>query len=616
MEDDAEYSLEDLIKAERYLNTLKFKNQLCEKCKELFSKCSDDPDYSITSHGLDSTLLNWARSCNEEDCLKLLIEKRANVNCRTEQKHVTPLMFVANKGNKENLQVLIKAGADVNRQTKQGTTALLFAVDKGYIGCVRVLIQSGANVNTRNDKGFTALIQAANNGDAKCLNLLIEARANVNARTNEAHKTALTVATENRHTECVNILLKVGAVVNFSTKDGKTPVMLASLCGHIECLQLLIEAEADVNRRTQNNNTALGYATEKGYGECVKLLIKAGADVDMEASDGYTPVHIAAIEGQDECIRLLIEAEADVNISTKDGHTSLMLSAGNGYSQCTKLLIEAGADVNKTDTKSGTALTYSATMARDSISETLIKAGAHVNVINYTGSTPLMLAARKMPENLSMQVLNCTRLFLRAGAHVNILDVYGRNALQDRIFTAGNHSPHQDICMLLYAAGETIDGTTVDGMRENSAFEHVPVPDYLLHKNLKLDLRHLCREAIRKHLLVLDPHQHLFYRVPRLGLPSSLSRYLLFDIELGDPFEVIPPKVLRRKVCPVTRRDAKSVTKSPDVTPTEINLHTSTAANASPAVSNDQVVIVTTTDADCNRQGDRKLGEKCCCTII
>ena len=37
---------------------------------------------------------------------------------------------------------------------------------------------------------------------------------------------------------------------------------------------------------------------------------------------------------------------------------------------------------------------------------------------------------------------------------------------------------------------------------------------------------------IRKHLLKLDPHQHLFKRVPKLGLPSALSRYLLYNVAL------------------------------------------------------------------------------------
>ena len=42
----------------------------------------------------------------------------------------------------------------------------------------------------------------------------------------------------------------------------------------------------------------------------------------------------------------------------------------------------------------------------------------------------------------------------------------------------------------------------------------------------------MCGEAIRKHLLDLDPHRHLFSRVPRLGLPRSLTEYLLYDMSL------------------------------------------------------------------------------------
>ena len=55
-----------------------------------------------------------------------------------------------------------------------------------------------------------------------------------------------------------------------------------------------------------------------------------------------------------------------------------------------------------------------------------------------------------------------------------------------------------------------------------------------LQDELKLNLEHLkhCREAIRKHLIDLDPHAHLFNRIPQLGLPSLLTDYLLFDISL------------------------------------------------------------------------------------
>ena len=38
--------------------------------------------------------------------------------------------------------------------------------------------------------------------------------------------------------------------------------------------------------------------------------------------------------------------------------------------------------------------------------------------------------------------------------------------------------------------------------------------------------------AIREHLLELDPHTHLFYRVPRLGLPDVVTDYLLFNMSI------------------------------------------------------------------------------------
>ena len=80
-----------------------------------------------------------------------------------------------------------------------------------------------------------------------------------------------------------------------------------------------------------------------------------------------------------------------------------------------------------------------------------------------------------------------------------------------------------DICLLLFTAGEILDGIT-----------DAEIPDCLSFDDIKLNLKHICREAIRKHLLNLDPHAHLFYRVPRLELPSLLTEYLLYNQTLDD----------------------------------------------------------------------------------
>ena len=60
------------------------------------------------------------------------------------------------------------------------------------------------------------------------------------------------------------------------------------------------------------------------------------------------------------------------------------------------------------------------------------------------------------------------------------------------------------------------------------------VPNYLLFDDLKLCLKHLSREVIRKHLLKLDLHEHLFGRVPRLELPTSLTDFLLYGMSIDN----------------------------------------------------------------------------------
>ena len=90
--------------------------------------------------------------------------------------------------------------------------------------------------------------------------------------------------------------------------------------------------------------------------------------------------------------------------------------------------------------------------------------------------------------------------------------------------------------MLLFAPGEIIENWWLEYVGDDQYIIgiEIHVPNYLLNTELKFCLKHLCREAIRKHLLHLDPHTHLFGRVPRLGLPSLLTEYLLYNQTLDD----------------------------------------------------------------------------------
>ena len=186
------------------------------------------------------------------------------------------------------------------------------------------------------------------------------------------------------------------------------------------------------------------------------------------------------------------------------------------------LLIKAGADVN--EYRLETPLMKSARRSTIAITRMLTKAGANVNVQEYHGFTALMEAG-----TLRMKcAIEHVQLLLLEGASVNIFNSRNRNALLYHTRHHGNFCKSNEddfcaICLLLFAAGESTDGA--------------PSGPTCLPLQTDINLKHLCREAIRKHILKIDPHAHLFGRVPRLGLPTSLNCYLVYDATLHEDHE-------------------------------------------------------------------------------
>jgi len=69
----------------------------------------------------------------------------------------TPLSLAALTGNTEVIDLLIRNGAEVNGQNKDGATPLLGAAFLGRVEAVNLLLAEGADPNIRNDKGETPL---------------------------------------------------------------------------------------------------------------------------------------------------------------------------------------------------------------------------------------------------------------------------------------------------------------------------------------------------------------------------------------------------------------------------------------------------------------------------
>ena len=320
---------------------------------------------------------------------------------------------------------------------------------------------------------------------------------------------------------------------------------------HFTCLLALIEAGADVNETTRYGEAPLhchpfehrlSYDKQPNevHSRCIKLLVKKGADVNIRTQDGQLPLHKAAQANHVDCLELFVQLGADVHAKTDKGKTPFFAAAENGKYECIKKLIELGADVNIKDDENCPPVFFVAMKGFHECLKFLIQSGADVNCVSIKNFTSLMFAAW-CDNKLSSKL--CVKYLLRAGAHVNKINQFGQNALQISVATKTTFFFFQaecddhygkDVVILLLAAGETIEGTTVKRIHFNGYGNRTEdVPQYLQDfKKIQLSLKWACREAIRKKLIQLDPHTNLFIRVPKLRSPKILQSYLLYDMSV------------------------------------------------------------------------------------
>ena len=327
---------------------------------------------------------------------------------------------------------------------------------------------------------------------------------------------------------------------------GMDQLLEAAKTGMADRVLSLLESGVDVNARDELGKTALIYAAEKDDDVCLRLIVEARPNIDAVDLEGQTALMAAAWKGNSECVDLLIKAGANVNKHDNAGCKVLIGAIENGNQKCVKLLIEAGADVNVRDPDGKPAVMCAAENCCDKCVNLLVEAGADVNATNPGGITTLvtlaeakhdMVAPYLRAKGVCIDIVASVQLLLKSGAYVNVYDEIGRNALQCHIAECG--PTNANLAQLLLAAGETLGSSTTVQKRDfRHASPPVKVPEYLQKFGWEEgSLRSQCREAIRKHLIQINPRVSLFQRANKLGLPTLLGNYLLYHTSLDDKYE-------------------------------------------------------------------------------
>ena len=235
-----------------------------------------------------------AQECHVNVVEYLLEKKKCDVNQFDVNKN-TALMHTADKKEKKEdsyalAQLLIKKGADVNVQGKEGNTAMMLCCDNDRLDLVNLLLHnSNVDVNIAGQDLFTPLIIAARGNKEDIVRALLkDSNIDVNKKGFEG-KSALVNAAEHGFDNIVRIMLEHRDTdINSQDGGGYTALMWGADMGHPEVVrELMKNNKLKPNIQDEDGHTALTWAADKGFDDIVKMLLTR-EDLDINSKVCYS----------------------------------------------------------------------------------------------------------------------------------------------------------------------------------------------------------------------------------------------------------------------------------------------------------------------------------------
>ncbi|XP_023335764.1 ankyrin repeat and SAM domain-containing protein 3 isoform X2 [Eurytemora carolleeae] len=181
---------------------------------------------------------------------------------------------------------------------------------------------------------------AASVGDIEYINSLPKSTYDMY---NYARWTPLMYSCYLGHRRLLIFLLEQGCDICKSNIEGRTPLMLAGMCGNLEMVKDILiwrNERVEVRDKTDKRNfSALSHAVHGGHIDVVEYLLEQGASPNItEHEKGYSLVMMAAVSGNYDITEILLEHKADLGYENAIGDTALSVALAYGHSNIARLI--------------------------------------------------------------------------------------------------------------------------------------------------------------------------------------------------------------------------------------------------------------------------------------
>ncbi|VDN20511.1 unnamed protein product [Gongylonema pulchrum] len=246
-------------------------------------------------------------------------------------------------GSLDAVRLLCEKRADVNKKTSEGLVPLQLAIDSEHFDArlVRLLVDAGASVSQKISNSNITLLQHL---------FLDEILATMHATSGSC--TPFSEAVLLGKFQCAELLLRVGADVNECDPNGKSLLMRAVSAGLDDAAVFLLDHGANLSEKSVLKcHILLFYCSF----EVARILVENGCDLDACSDDPgcRTLLHKAIRLGLRDAAIFLIEKGCDIDAPVQDcdnqssGDTPLLACIRSGFYDVARCLVERGARLDK-----------------------------------------------------------------------------------------------------------------------------------------------------------------------------------------------------------------------------------------------------------------------------